>query len=102
MDAEADASFGGLLRIARMEAGMTQEDLAVRSGLSVRAISDLERGRTRRPYFRSVRLLADGLGAPASVRTELLGAAGRARAAYTYRPSNNQRVPAEVADGARV
>jgi transcriptional regulator with XRE-family HTH domain len=83
MDAEGGASFGHLLRVARMEAGMTQEDLAERSGLSVRAISDLERERTRRPYFRSVRLLADALGATASVRTELLQAAGRAR---LYRP----------------
>ncbi len=79
MELEGGISFGCLLRVARIEAGMTQEDLAARSGLSVRAISDLEREHTRRPYFRSVRLLADGLGATASVRAELLQAAGRAR-----------------------
>jgi transcriptional regulator with XRE-family HTH domain len=87
MEAEAETSFGHLLRVARMQAGMTQEDLAARSGLSVRAISDLERGSTERPYFRSVRLLADGLGASASVRAALLGAAGRAHVARTYRRS---------------
>jgi transcriptional regulator with XRE-family HTH domain len=83
--AEAEAPFGHVLRVARMQAGMTQEDLAARSGISVRAISDLERGYTGRPYFRSVRLLADGLGASASVRAALLGAAGRAHAARAYR-----------------
>jgi transcriptional regulator with XRE-family HTH domain len=85
MEAETEASFGHLLRVARMQAGMTQEDLAARSGLSVRAISDLERGCTGRPYFRSVRLLADGLEASASVRAALLGAAGRAHVAWTHR-----------------
>ncbi len=79
MGIEGGTSFGCLLRVERIAAGMTQEDLAARSGLSVRAISDLERERTRRPYFRSVRPLADGLGATASVRAELLQAAGRAR-----------------------
>jgi hypothetical protein len=44
-----------------MRAGLTQEDLAARSGLSVRTIRDLERGRSARPYQRSVRLLAAAL-----------------------------------------
>ena len=37
------ASFGDLLRGYRVAAGVTQEELAERAGLSVRAISDLER-----------------------------------------------------------
>ncbi len=67
--------FAELLRSARLAAGMTQEDLAAGSGLSIRAISDLERDRARRPYFRTVRLLADALGIPESARAELLAAA---------------------------
>lgn len=41
---------------------LTQEELAERAGLSVRAISDIERGRTARPYRHSLRVLADALG----------------------------------------
>jgi tetratricopeptide (TPR) repeat protein/transcriptional regulator with XRE-family HTH domain len=47
-----------------MGAGLTQEDLAERSGVSVRAIADVERGRTRRPYPSSVRALVRALGLP--------------------------------------
>lgn len=53
--------FSLMLRRFRVTAGLTQEELAQRSGLSVRTISDMERGRTARPYVRSVRLIADGL-----------------------------------------
>src|ERR1700749_4358819 len=55
---------GEWLRAQRVSAGLTQEDLAERSGVSVRAIADLERGRTRRPYPSSVRALARALGLP--------------------------------------
>jgi transcriptional regulator with XRE-family HTH domain len=40
---------------------MTQEELAGKSGLSVRAISNLERGRTTRPHPRSLEVLAVAL-----------------------------------------
>jgi tRNA A-37 threonylcarbamoyl transferase component Bud32/transcriptional regulator with XRE-family HTH domain len=43
---------------------MTQEELAGRAGLSVRAISNLERGRTARPHPRSLEVLAAALGLP--------------------------------------
>jgi transcriptional regulator with XRE-family HTH domain len=46
---ERVGDLGERLRRQRVAAGLTQEDLARRSGLSVRAISDMERGRTRRP-----------------------------------------------------
>src|SRR6202050_2670327 len=55
---------GEWLRKQRVAAGLTQEDLAERSGVSVRAIADLERGRTRRPYPSSVRALVRALGLP--------------------------------------
>ena len=53
--------FGAQLRQSRLAVRISQEELAARTGLSVRAISDLERGRTRRPYPRTLRLLADAL-----------------------------------------
>ena len=37
-------SFAELLKRLRTDAGLTQEDLAARAGVSPRAISDLERG----------------------------------------------------------
>jgi tetratricopeptide (TPR) repeat protein len=40
---------------------MTQEELAERSGLSVRSIADAESGRTARPHRRSVQLIAAAL-----------------------------------------
>jgi transcriptional regulator with XRE-family HTH domain len=54
--------FGAWVRRQRVAAGLSQEDLAERSGLSIRAISDLERGRTTRPYPRTRRLLVTALG----------------------------------------
>jgi len=53
---ESDA-FGASLRRHRMNAGFTQEDLAERAGLSVRGISDLERGINRAPYQSTVQRL---------------------------------------------
>ncbi len=65
-------AFGVLLRRYRSMAGLTQEELAKRSGLSLRAVSDMERGRTARPYLRSARLLADALDLSESARAELM------------------------------
>ena len=59
---EAGLSFGELLRDHRRAAGLTQEDLAERSGLSVRSISDLERGSAHVPRRDSVDLIVRALG----------------------------------------
>jgi transcriptional regulator with XRE-family HTH domain len=69
--------FGIRLRSCRLSAGMSQQELSERSGLSVRAISDLERGRTRFPYQDSLGRLADALGLRGPARTEFTAAAGR-------------------------
>jgi tetratricopeptide (TPR) repeat protein/transcriptional regulator with XRE-family HTH domain len=62
--------FSGLLRRRRIAAGLTQEELAERAGLSVRAIRDLESGATTRPYRNSVGKLADALGRADADRAE--------------------------------
>jgi tetratricopeptide (TPR) repeat protein/transcriptional regulator with XRE-family HTH domain len=59
---EGRGAFGELLRARRLAAGLTQEELAGQCGLSARALADMERSRTARPYRRSVALLADALG----------------------------------------
>jgi tetratricopeptide (TPR) repeat protein/transcriptional regulator with XRE-family HTH domain len=64
-------SFGEALRQHRVTARLTQEELAAGSGLSVRAIRDLERGRSARPHPSSVRLLAAALKLTAAQQTEL-------------------------------
>jgi tetratricopeptide (TPR) repeat protein len=63
---------GEWLRQQRVASGLTQEDLAERSGVSVRAIADLERGRTRKPYPSSVRALVRALGLPEAAGTDLV------------------------------
>lgn len=63
--------FGELLRGYRLAAGLTQQEIAERSGLSVRTICFMENGRTIRPYRGSVRSLADALGLTEPQREEL-------------------------------
>ena len=67
--------FGSVLREWRLRAGLTQEDLAGRSGLSPRAIRDLERGSARHPRLSTVRLLADALELTDQDRARLISAA---------------------------
>jgi transcriptional regulator with XRE-family HTH domain len=55
------SDFGDLLLRHRKAAGLSREDLAERSGVSARAIADLELGKTRRPHLDTVSLLADAL-----------------------------------------
>ena len=69
--------FGDRLRACRRSTGLSQQELAERSGLSIRAISKLESGRTRWPYPDSVDRLADALGLRDAERAEFIAAAGR-------------------------
>jgi hypothetical protein len=70
-------TFGECLRVYRAAAGLSQEELAERSGVSVRAIGDIERGRTRWPHRDSVRCLADALGLAGQEREGFLSLARR-------------------------
>src|SRR5919199_656359 len=59
--ADGPGPFGGLLQQYRAAAGLSQEELAERAGLSRRGISDLERGQRRAPHPATIRRLADAL-----------------------------------------
>jgi predicted ATPase/DNA-binding XRE family transcriptional regulator len=71
--------FGALLKHYRQAAGLSQEALAEKAGLSVRAISDLERGVNHAPRYATLELLAGTL--PLSTQQQdLLKAAARPEA----------------------
>jgi transcriptional regulator with XRE-family HTH domain len=77
--AEPELSFAGLLRQLRVEADLTQEELAEAASLSPRSVSDLERGVNRTARRDTARLLAGALGL-AGPASELFVAAARGRA----------------------
>jgi predicted ATPase/DNA-binding XRE family transcriptional regulator len=68
-------SFGELLRRLRTGAALSQEALAERAGLSLRGISDLERGVHRAPHLATVGMLADALALGPEDRQALIAAA---------------------------
>jgi predicted ATPase/DNA-binding XRE family transcriptional regulator len=74
MSPDPGVTFDARLRRLREAAGLTQEELAMRSGLSVAAVSALERGLRRHPYPHTVRSLADALGLAEGERAALLAA----------------------------
>src|SRR5438105_5722990 len=65
------ASFGALLRQYRLAAGLSQEALADRANLSVRAISALEHGERQAPYPATVGALVTALGLAGPERAAL-------------------------------
>src|SRR5215213_8586 len=85
---ESGTAFGDLLRQLRGAAALSQEELAERSGLSRRGISDLERGLHPSPRLETVRLLADGLALTAEERATLVA---------TARPAVWEKTPAACA-----
>ncbi|MFI6790696.1 ATP-binding protein [Nonomuraea sp. NPDC050383] len=72
-------SFGTLLRSLRHTGGLTIEELSHASGVSVRAIGDMERGASRGPQRRTVEALADALRLDDAQRTALSEAARAGR-----------------------
>lgn len=71
-------TFAALLRRYRVTAQITQEELAARTTLSARTISDLERGVRRWPQRETLRLLGDALGLTDDERVALAESARRA------------------------
>ncbi|WP_330246985.1 NB-ARC domain-containing protein [Streptomyces sp. NBC_00562] len=74
-----EKSFGVVLRGLRQRGRLTIEELAEASGVSVRAIGDMERGRSRVPQRRTVVALAEGLGLSDTEREALLATVRAAR-----------------------
>ena len=73
--AEAPVTFSSMLRRLRTDVRLTQWELATAANLSVRAVSDLERGVASTPHRDTVRLLADALHLIGPARAEFEAAA---------------------------
>ena len=71
----APRSFGAHLKALREAAGFTQEELATIAGLSVHAVSSLERGERRRPHVETVRALSAALDLTGVTRDALFASA---------------------------
>src|SRR6187455_3470251 len=69
------SSFGVQLKALREAAGFTQEELATIAGLSVHAVSALERGERRRPHVDTVRALSAALDLTGAARDALVRSA---------------------------
>ena len=96
VDAGEHLFFGDLLRQHRSAAGLTQEDLAERSGLSVDTISLLERGEHRRPHRYTMRSLADALGLSQSDRIRFEAAARKPAVRATARVTQTSDLPSPL------
>jgi predicted ATPase/DNA-binding XRE family transcriptional regulator len=89
--------FGARLRGLREAAGLTQEELAARSGLSVKGISMLERGERKRPYPHTIRTIADALRLSENERAALFVAVSKRDSAdvpLTPVPAMDSNLPA--------
>jgi predicted ATPase/DNA-binding XRE family transcriptional regulator len=75
MKSGAAGPFGAQLKALREAAGFTQEELATIAGLSVHAVSALERGERRRPHVDTVRALSAALDLTGANRDALFGSA---------------------------
>jgi predicted ATPase/DNA-binding XRE family transcriptional regulator len=80
-----EGSFGTRLRRLREAAGLTQEELASRAGLSSDAVSRLERGQRKHPYPHTVRALAATLNLSEDERDALIASAPK-RAGMIFTP----------------
>jgi predicted ATPase/DNA-binding CsgD family transcriptional regulator/DNA-binding XRE family transcriptional regulator len=73
--ARSATRFGALLRRYRLEAGLTQRELAQRAGLGMRGINALETGERQTPRQRTIALVADALALAPADRAALVLAA---------------------------
>jgi predicted ATPase/transcriptional regulator with XRE-family HTH domain len=85
-----ESDFGGLLRRYRVAAGLTQEELAERAGVSTRGISDLERGAHGLPRRDTLQLLLDALALAPADRATLVAAARRPATSRARRESDDR------------
>jgi tetratricopeptide (TPR) repeat protein/transcriptional regulator with XRE-family HTH domain len=87
------AALGASLRARRERAGLSQGDLAARAGLSIRALREIEAGRTEYPHPGSIQRLADALALEGSPRADFLALAARRGAADVIRPQAQAPAP---------
>ncbi|GIH97557.1 helix-turn-helix domain-containing protein [Planobispora siamensis] len=92
------SSFGLLLRRLRQAAKLTIEELSHASGVSVRAISDMERGTSRGPQQRTVEALAGALRLDDEQRVTLSEAARAGRPRPMGPPPGACELPRGVGD----
>ena len=85
--------FGAQLKALRDAAGYTQEELATIAGLSVHAISALERGERKRPQQDTVRALSAALDLAPSVRDAFVASARGFTGDATSRAPGRQALP---------
>jgi len=96
-DGESASRFGALVRAYRLEAGLTQEELATKALLSVAALRDIEQGRRRRPRPSTLTALHDALGLDSEHAARLVSAgrgatvSGPSPAAGSVLPSEQER-----------
>ncbi|HWO62542.1 MAG TPA: tetratricopeptide repeat protein [Umezawaea sp.] len=90
-------TFGDLLRNHRVRSALTQEELAAGSGVSVRAISDMERGRAKGPQRRTVEALARVLRLDGAELRELVDTAKAGRMRHQA-PAAPWALPPDVPD----
>jgi len=91
-------SVGALLRAYRHAAKLTMEELAEASGVSARAISDMERGYSRRPQRRTLKAIIDALGLDPDDERALLNAAAAAREIPASRAPGYCELPRDITD----
>src|SRR5687768_4370067 len=84
--------FGELVRKYRRCLGLTQEDLAARTGVHSRTIAKIEVGQILAPRQSTIRLFADAFSLTGPDRDAFFQAAARAPA----RPALSQPVPSQL------
>jgi tetratricopeptide (TPR) repeat protein/transcriptional regulator with XRE-family HTH domain len=88
--------FGAQVRVHRQRLGMTQEELAARTGVSVRSIHRLETGYTERPRAGTVGLLADAFGLAGADRDQFCQSAIEPADEADDAAAHSRPVPAQL------
>ncbi|HEY8283074.1 MAG TPA: tetratricopeptide repeat protein [Chloroflexota bacterium] len=95
MSSEQPLTFGALLKRYRVAAGLSQEALAERAGLTAQGIGAQERGLRQTPHRDTVRMLAEALGLSPEERRALEAAVQR-RQGPAAAPSPTPAGPAPI------
>jgi predicted ATPase/DNA-binding XRE family transcriptional regulator len=98
MKSSAPGSFGAHLKALREAAGFTQEELATVAGLSVHAVSALERGERRRPHVDTVKALSAALDLSDATRAALLASGRPATHTAVFDDASGGSLPLALTD----